>query len=436
MKTQRCKYGVLAKATITFLCVGLMWPCFSRSYKFRLKGGTADSKNSGYFYDKVVKKDSFLVEMGAPSKIDSLDEIEIRAATLLKDIKSKKSVVNDVATLKFTPTGRKQVFVVECGAAAGTRDRSYYGADYSHGYIKGGVIIEFWQNGKCIKHWSSATGPLSKTKLTSDTKCAHIGADGYERSDVSYRPFENATTITEQKDDDSEDTEKPGEGQGDGKDYYVIRDSRYISDDDREYVFFKLGKETSQNGASYMRSRIFKRKFTQKELDEYKTIYANCKFFATLDEMKDFVKNEADRTEEDRKPLAYAIRNAENITTYDRRVVFEDLGSGYSSYSSGNIVVRRFSDQDIEDFKMINPKSQVFRTLDELKAFMRTAKVVDVETPRRAIRRSAQEPSSQDATRPATSADCQLSMEELDARIKAEMEHEKEMIQRKLNEQD
>lgn len=435
MKNQSDRCGMLVKTVITLLCVGVVWPCFPRSYKFRLKGGTADSKNSGYYYDKVVKKDSFLVEMGSSSKIDSLDEIEIRAATLLKDIKSKKSVVNDVATFKFTPTGRKQEFVVECGAAAGTRDRSYYGADYSHGYIKGGVIIEFWQNGKCIKHWSSATGPLSKTKLTSDTKCAYIGSDGYERSGISYRPFENATTIVEQKDDDSEDAENSGEGHGDAKDYYVIRDSRYISDDDREYVFFQFGKDKVENGASYMRSRFFKRQFTLKELDEYKTIYANCRVFSTLDEMKEFVKN-GGRTADAQKPIAYAIRNAENVTTYDLRVVFEDLGSGYSSYSSGNIVVRRFSDQDIADFKMINPKSQVFRTLDELKAFMRTAKVVDVDAPRRTMRRSVQEPSSKGAAPSATPANGQLTMEELDARIKAEMEHEKNMIQRRLKEQD
>ena len=145
MKNHSEGYGLLAKLTITLSCAALMLPCFSRSYKFRLKSGTAESKNSGYYYDKVVKKDSFLAEIGSSSKGDSLVEIEIRAATLLKDIRSKKSVVNDVATLKFTPTGRRQMFIVECGAAAGTRDRSYYGADYSHGYIKGGVIIEFWQ---------------------------------------------------------------------------------------------------------------------------------------------------------------------------------------------------------------------------------------------------------------------------------------------------
>ena len=85
---------------------------------------------------------------------------------------------------------------------------------------------------------------------------------------------------------------------------------------------------------------------------------------------------------------------------------------------------------------MINPKSQVFRTLDELKAFMRTAKVVDVDAPRRTMRRSVQEPSSKGAAPSATPANGQLTMEELDARIKAEMEHEKNMIQRRLKEQD
>ena len=89
-----------------------------------------------------------------------------------------------------------------------------------------------------------------------------------------------------------------------------------------------------------------------------------------------------------------------------------------NSYAS---VVSRF----VEEEKM---------DLDELKAFMRTAKVIEVETPRRVMRRPDHEPSSVTPKPSATPASGKLTMEELDARIKAEMEHEKEMIQRKLTE--
>ena len=415
-------HGFHLKVVVLFICVGLTQFAFSRSYKFRLLRGTAETSSSSYYYsNSTVKKDSFLVEIGADSKTNSLEVIEIRAATLLKQVSSKKSVINDVAVLKFKPTGRRQQFVVECGGAK---------SDYSGGYIKGGVIIELWQSGKCLKHWSSATGSLSKTKLTSDTKCAYINASGYESSQMS---FNNATTIVEQGDLDLNDKTAI---ENDGKKvYYVIRDVSYITDEDREYAFLRLDKEDAED--TRFRPRIFKKRLSKEEVEELKTIYAHSKVFDTLDELKDFLRHGKSQLPGAEKPIVYVVRDAEKVSVYDRRMVFENLSEGSYNRNFGNVLVRRFSQQDISDFKLINPRCKVFESLDDLKAFMRTVKIIDAQDPPISRNVTLREVSSSPAESPSAEtapARKQLTMEELDARIKADMEHEKEMLRRKLGE--
>ena len=172
---------------------------YSRTYNFKFVGGnTAKIKKSAYFND-ITKNDTFQIEIGTSSKNDCDDDIEIRAATLMKHIQSKKSVVNDIASFVFTPSQKeKKSFLVKSGTAAGTRDKAtYLGGDYSSGYIKGGVIIELWQNGKCIKHWSSATGPVAKTTLSDQLQCAYINSKGYESTRES---FDNNTKIVSNND--------------------------------------------------------------------------------------------------------------------------------------------------------------------------------------------------------------------------------------------
>ena len=221
--------------------------------------------------------------------------------------------------------------------------------------------------------------------------------------------------------------------------YYVIRDARFITDSDREYVFLHMDKPGDNEGDPLSRAKIFKKRMDKEALEEFKTVYANSKVFETLEEMKTFMKNNRGVGPVSQNPTLYVVRNPERVTANDRRVVFEQLGESVVSYFGGNVVQRRFSAQDLEDFKMINPKCRVFQSLDELKEFMRTVQVVetgdDYPPPRRVVRRA--EPAQPAATvapsAPSSNGGRQITMEELDARIKAEMEHEKEMIQRSLN---
>ena len=219
----------------------------------------------------------------------------------------------------------------------------------------------------------------------------------------------------------------------------MIRDARFITDSDREYVFLHMDKPGDNEGDPASRAKIFKKRMDKEALEEFKTVYASCKVFETLEELKTFLKNNRTVGAVQRDPMMYVVRNPERVTANDRRVVFEQLGQGTVSYFGGNIVQRRFSVQDLEDFRMINPKCRVFESLDDLQAFMRAVQVVetgeDDPPPRRVVRRA--EPAQPAATvapsAPSSNGGRQITMEELDARIKAEMEHEKEMIQRSLN---
>ena len=223
--------------------------------------------------------------------------------------------------------------------------------------------------------------------------------------------------------------------------YYVIRDASYITDQDREYVFLQMDKPAINGQPHSFNSKIFKRTMDESELSDYKAVYPRAKVFESLEEMKDFLRKNpngtANASTDSSQPTVYIVKDATQITANDRRIVFEELGNGYSSYSSRNIMQRRFTDQDIEDFKLINPRCRVFETLPELKAFMRTAKVIDADQesvtplhePRRVIH--------QDPATPVTNSGGRrraLTMEELDERIKADMEHEKEMLKRRLGE--
>ena len=223
--------------------------------------------------------------------------------------------------------------------------------------------------------------------------------------------------------------------------YYVIRDASYISDQDREFVFLQMDKSEVDGGRQDFRSRIFKKAMNVSELADYKAIYPRAKVFESLDELKEFLRkfpNGTTSTSEVSQSTVYIVKDATQVTANDRRIVFEELGNGYSSYSSRNIIQRRFTEQDVEDFKLINPRCRVFETLAELKAFMRTAKVIDDGTQecwprRREVRRITPTEDTPFGTS-GIGAQKPLTMEELDERLRVEMEHEKEMIRRKLGE--
>ena len=234
---------------------------------------------------------------------------------------------------------------------------------------------------------------------------------------------------------------KAGTGESDGM-YYIIRDASYITDSDREYVFLRMDKSGMDDSTPIYNTRIFKKAMDEAELSDYKTVYPMAKIFESLEEMKEFLRKNPNGVSSSLpgsgQPTVYIVKDATQITANDRRIVFEDLGSGYSSYSSRNVIQRRFTEQDIEDFKLINPKCRVFDTLGDLKAFMRTAKVIDAaDQDGLSLRREPRRIASPESTTPSTAGAGRrktLTMEELDERIKAEMEHEKEMLRRRLGE--
>jgi len=163
-----------------------------------------------------------------------------------------------------------------------------------------------------------------------------------------------------------------------GTEYYIVKDCNSITDSDRLYVFKYLdnpdaGSIPDSWELRQSRSRILKKRMNQEQLDEYKVIYANCKIFKTMSELKEFIKEKRDS----RGTLYYIVRDADNVTENDRRTVFENLYDGCRSYNTSNLIIRNFPELDLEYFKKANPKCRVFETLNDLKAFMLSVKIVE-----------------------------------------------------------
>ena len=149
------------------------------------------------------------------------------------------------------------------------------------------------------------------------------------------------------------------------KTYYLVRDTRNL-ECNRGYIVRQLeqGRE-----CSYAQ----RRKMTKEELADYKIENSNCKVFESEDELMAFLKNG-----EEQKAGAkwyFAIRDAKNVTMYDKRHALEDMArGGYYSYSDSNILKRKFTDEEVKDFKALNLNCKLFRDVDEFKEFMRNVK--------------------------------------------------------------
>ena len=158
------------------------------------------------------------------------------------------------------------------------------------------------------------------------------------------------------------------DGQGTlAKTYYLVRDARNL-EYNREYIVRQLeqGRECSY---------VQRRKMTKDELADYKIENSNCKVFESEDELMAFLKNG-----EEQKAGAkwyFAIRDAKNVTMYDKRRALEDITrGGYYSSSDSNVLKRKFTDEEVKDFKALNPNCKLFRDVDEFKEFMRNVKPV------------------------------------------------------------
>ena len=185
------------------IALGLGLMAEARTIEIKQLKSTGSKTNAEYWWQGTEKSKSswFQIKIGGASQIDDTSEMEIRAATVFKSAKDKKTGINDVATFKFDPInkGKAIFFMVSTGAAfSRERDSSYWYADFKTGWQLAGCIIEIWQKGKVVRHWSNMSGKDGKTKLTDDIKKLRINRDGHPSAGERYysaRDFDNATEI-------------------------------------------------------------------------------------------------------------------------------------------------------------------------------------------------------------------------------------------------
>lgn len=174
----------------------------ARTFDFKQLKSTGSKGSAEYWWQGTEKSKSswFQVKVGSASKIDDTSTMEIRAATVLKSVKDRKSGINDVVTFEFDPINKGSAifFMVASGAAFSREHDSYWYGNVNTGWQLAGCIIEIWQKGKVVKHWSNVTGTVGKTKLTDDIKALRINRDGRPSAGDRFyesRSFDNATEI-------------------------------------------------------------------------------------------------------------------------------------------------------------------------------------------------------------------------------------------------
>ena len=181
------------------IAVFAMTSSFARTFEFKSKGTRGSSTGAGdamWTTTTKTKSALFGVKVGSASKGDDMSQMEIRAATIFKNAKDKRTGVNDIAAFKFEPinTSKPLFFMVSTGTAKSSTDKYWADSNRSSGWQVAGCIIEIWQGGKMLKHWSNVPGNGGKSKLTDAVKCLHIDARGYEHNS-EYSAFDNATEI-------------------------------------------------------------------------------------------------------------------------------------------------------------------------------------------------------------------------------------------------
>ena len=188
--------GILAIMLAMIVLLFASRTATARTYDFKSLGTKGSSSGGAYWYSDVEKKKSafFQVKIGSAGKIDDKSKMEIRAATVFKNAKDKKTGVNDVAVFSFDPINAMKplFFVVATGTAKSRTDRYWVDSGRSSGWQVAGVIIEIWQGGKVIKHWTNIPGNGGKAKLTEGIERLFIHEDGYNSGEYN---FDNATEI-------------------------------------------------------------------------------------------------------------------------------------------------------------------------------------------------------------------------------------------------
>ena len=162
---------------------------FARTFDFRSMGTKGADGDSPWTTNARAKSMRFGIKVGSASQIDDKGEMEIRAATVLKNSQDRQMGVNDIASFRFEPINVSKPLFFE--VAAGVVGEN---ATRNTGWQVIGCIIELWQNGKPVKHWSNVPGKGGKTALVSSTQCLSIDAEGMRFAN-DYDVFGNTTEI-------------------------------------------------------------------------------------------------------------------------------------------------------------------------------------------------------------------------------------------------
>lgn len=181
-------------ACVLSICLALSVEARTFDFKYLGAQGTSDGNNTNWYTTKT-KRAFYQIKVGSALKSDSKDEIEVRAATVMKNIKDKKMAVNDIATFKFAPinVGKAIFLEVASGTSYSRIDNDRYFSDYSHGWQLSGCYIEIRQGGKIIKKYSGAKGLSKNIVLDDKIKQMRLNEKGDEVSE--YGRFENVTEI-------------------------------------------------------------------------------------------------------------------------------------------------------------------------------------------------------------------------------------------------
>ena len=192
----------MGSVLICAMAVMLGFAAQARTFEFKQLKSTGTTGSAEYWWEGTEKSKSswFQVKIGGATKIDDMSEMEIRAAMVLKSVKDKKTGINDIATFEFDPInkGKAIFFMISTGSAFSRERESYYYGNVNTGWQLAGIIIEIWQKGKVVKHWSNMSGKDGKVKLTENIKKLRINRDGHPSEGERYysaKDFDNATEI-------------------------------------------------------------------------------------------------------------------------------------------------------------------------------------------------------------------------------------------------
>jgi len=193
----------MIKAIALAACCVLAGGVSARTFEFKIaaSGKSQNEGDNNYWRKQKTKFVTISAKVGKPSKKDCLDEMELRAATVMRDVRDKrKTPINDIKIFKFLPINDTALnFKVVSATASASIDRDKFYYDSSYGSEIGALVVEFWQGGKCVKHWASATGPVGKVSLTDKVieevsgKCvpgsSRVSGTGVNGSSVVYYSY-------------------------------------------------------------------------------------------------------------------------------------------------------------------------------------------------------------------------------------------------------